>query len=134
MVHIFQSLLSDTCERQVYIPIGEYRKMKVAIKKLPCPPKLELKRKELVELSNMKDLSHDHLVKFYGLCIEQNDCYILTEYCSRGSLQDLLENESLKLENVIIISILQDIIRVGTIASIVYKHFSNFFISTHCTT
>ncbi|CAB0033005.1 unnamed protein product, partial [Trichogramma brassicae] len=35
----------------------------------------------------MKDLQHDHLVKFYGACVEIPHCCLLTEYCPRGSLQ-----------------------------------------------
>lgn len=59
----------------------------------------------------MKDLSSDHLVKFYGACLDIPNCCILTEYCPRGSLQDILENESVKLDVVFRMSLILDITR-----------------------
>lgn len=59
----------------------------------------------------MKDLSHDHLVKFFGACLQPNDSCLLTEYCSKGSLQDLLENEQFKMDKMISVSLIQDIVR-----------------------
>lgn len=35
----------------------------------------------------MKDLQHDHLVRFYGACVDPPHCCLLTEYCPKGSLQ-----------------------------------------------
>ena len=35
----------------------------------------------------MKDLQHDHLVRFFGACVEPPHCCLLTEYCPKGSLQ-----------------------------------------------
>lgn len=37
--------------------------------------------------AQMKDLQHDHLVRFYGACVEPPHCCLLTEYCPKGSLQ-----------------------------------------------
>lgn len=59
----------------------------------------------------MKDLSNDHLVKFYGACIESPHCCILTEYCPKGSLQDILENETVKLDWVFRMSLIHDLVR-----------------------
>lgn len=62
----------------------------------------------------MKDLQHDHLVKFHGACIDPPNCCILTEYCPKGSLQDILENDQFTLEWMIRISLIQDLVRVST--------------------
>ena len=35
----------------------------------------------------IKDLQHDHLVRFHGICIDPPHTCILTEYCPKGSLQ-----------------------------------------------
>lgn len=61
----------------------------------------------------MKDLQHEHLVRFVGACIEQPNCCILTEYCPKGSLQDILENEQLKLDSMFKLSLMHDIVRVS---------------------
>ena len=39
-------------------------------------------------------LNHEHLCTFYGANYEGVQVTLLTEYCSRGSLQDLFNNES----------------------------------------
>lgn len=54
------------------------------MKKITAP--INLQRPLMVELKEMKDIQHDHLVKFYGAIIEHEPC-LLTEYCSKGSLQ-----------------------------------------------
>lgn len=73
-------------ERQLYTTVGYYKAIRVAVKKLQ-DAKYELNRAKLLELKMMKDLSNDHLVKFYGACLDSPNCCILTEYCPRGSLQ-----------------------------------------------
>lgn len=60
----------------------------------------------------LKDLHHDHLVRFYGACVEPNYCCLLTEYCPRGSLQDILENEQFKLDWMFRYSLMHDIVKV----------------------
>lgn len=62
----------------------------------------------------MKDIHHEHLVKFYGACVDPPNCCILTEYCPKGSLQDILENDQIKLDWMFKISLMHDIVRVCT--------------------
>lgn len=73
--------------------------------------KIELNREQLLELKVMKDLSNNNLVKFYGACLDGPRCCIVTEYCPKGSLQDILENETVKLDRVFRMSLIHDIIR-----------------------
>ena len=60
----------------------------------------------------MKDLQHDHLVRFCGACVDPPNSCILTEYCPKGSLQDILENEQIKLDWMFKLSLMHDIVRV----------------------
>ncbi|EDW15120.1 atrial natriuretic peptide receptor 1 isoform X1 [Drosophila mojavensis] len=99
-------------DRQIFIPVGMYRKSKVAIK----PIELDnvqgiLSRSLMLELKRMKDLQHDHLVKFYGACLDQRRSFLLTEYCPKGSLQDILENEQFQLDWMFKLSLMHDIVR-----------------------
>ncbi|XP_031367496.1 atrial natriuretic peptide receptor 1-like isoform X4 [Apis dorsata] len=105
-------------DRNVYIPTGIYKNSTVAIKLIPRK-KVEISRPLLLELKRMKDLQHDHLVRFYGACIEPPYCCLLTEYCPKGSLQDILENEQIKLDRVFRGSLIHDIVR-----GMVYLHAS----------
>ncbi|XP_043286627.1 atrial natriuretic peptide receptor 1-like isoform X2 [Venturia canescens] len=103
-------------DRNVYILTGIYKNSKVAIKLIPRN-KVEISRPLLLELKRMKDLQHDHLVRFYGACVDPPHCCLLTEYCPKGSLQDILENEQIKLDRVFRGSLIHDIVR-----GMVYLH------------
>lgn len=72
----------------------------------------------------MKDLHHEHLVRFIGACVDPPHCCFLTEYCPRGSLQDILENEQLKLDWTFRYSLMQDIVKVRILYSAI-KRFEN---------
>ncbi|XP_029343215.1 atrial natriuretic peptide receptor 2-like [Acyrthosiphon pisum] len=105
------SLMSQ-CDygRQIFIQTAFYKGNKVALKTLKRS-RLELTRPRLLELKRLKDLHHDHLVRFYGACIEPNYCCLLTEYCPKGSLQDILENEQFKLDWMFRYSLMHDIVK-----------------------
>ena len=61
----------------------------------------------------MKDLQSEHLVRFVGACIEDPCCYgLFTEYCPRGSLQDVLEDEHILLDLMFKHSLMHDIVKV----------------------
>lgn len=84
----------------------------MAIKKVD-KQRIDLTRPLLLELKKMKDLEHDHLGRFYGACVDPPHCCLLTEYCPKGSLQDILENESIKLDWMFKVSLMHDIVRVS---------------------
>lgn len=71
----------------------------------------------------LKDLHHDHLVRFYGACIEPNYCCLLTEYCPKGSLQDILENDQFKLDWMFRYSLMHDIVKVIINCIFLYLNF-----------
>lgn len=95
---------------QVFVPTAVYRGNKVAIKTIN-KNRIDLHRGLLLELKRMKDLHHDHLVRFYGSCIDPPTCCLLTEYCPKGSLQDILENEQIKLDWMFRYSLMHDIVK-----------------------
>ncbi|CAD7092893.1 unnamed protein product [Hermetia illucens] len=97
-------------DRQLFIPVAFYKGCKVAIKKIE-ESNINLNRTLMLELKRMKDIQHDHLVKFYGACLDPPKCCILTEYCPKGSLQDILENEQINLDWMFKLSLMHDIVR-----------------------
>ncbi|XP_026332130.1 atrial natriuretic peptide receptor 1 isoform X2 [Hyposmocoma kahamanoa] len=97
-------------DRQMYAPYGFYKGCRVAIKKVD-KQRIDLTRPLLLELKKMKDLEQDHLARFYGACVDPPHCCLLTEYCPKGSLQDILENESIKLDWMFKVSLMNDIVR-----------------------
>lgn len=45
--------------------------------------------------------------------MDHNHVAILTAYCARGSLEDVLANEDLHLDNMFVSSLVADILKVG---------------------
>ncbi|XP_068217389.1 atrial natriuretic peptide receptor 1-like [Palaemon carinicauda] len=97
--------------KQVFIRTGKYKGVTVAIKKV-SKNRVDLGRPMLIQLKRLKDLQYDHLVRFIGVCLDPNPhCAIFTEYCPRGSLQDILENDDVQLDSMFKMSLMHDIIK-----------------------
>ncbi|XP_022664714.1 atrial natriuretic peptide receptor 1-like isoform X3 [Varroa destructor] len=91
------------------VHIGIYKGMKVAVRQLRIC-KFTTTRSFLLELKQMHDLTHENLVRLIGLTAEDLNVGVVMEYCPRGSLRDLLENESLRLDWTFRYSIINDIV------------------------
>uniref|UniRef100_A0A7M4FF72 guanylate cyclase n=1 Tax=Crocodylus porosus TaxID=8502 RepID=A0A7M4FF72_CROPO len=71
--------------------------------------------------SGMKDLRHENVNPFMGFFSDCGLFAIVTEHCSRGSLEDLLRNEDVKLDWMFKSSLLMDLIK-----GIKYLHHRDF--------
>ena len=65
-----------------------------------------------VWFSQMKDLRNENVNPFLGFFCDCSMFAVVTEHCSRGSLQDLLRNEDVKLDWMFKSSLLLDLIKV----------------------
>ncbi|XP_069664700.1 retinal guanylyl cyclase 2 isoform X3 [Haliaeetus albicilla] len=74
-----------------------------------------------VALYEMKDLRHENVNLFLGFFADCGIFAIVTEYCSRGSLEDLLRNEDMKLDWMFKSSLMMDLIK-----GIRYLHHRDF--------
>ncbi|XP_037032480.1 guanylate cyclase 32E isoform X2 [Bradysia coprophila] len=94
----------------IFTPIGIYKGQLYAIKKVrkKC---IDITREMKMELKMLRDLRHDNICAFIGACTDPPNICIVTEYCTRGSLKDVLENEDVKLDNMFTASMVADIIR-----------------------
>ncbi|XP_070379941.1 receptor-type guanylate cyclase Gyc76C-like [Dermacentor albipictus] len=63
------------------------------------------------EMKLMRELHHENLNPFVGACVEPNCIYAVSELCVKGNLQDILENDVIKLDNMFIASFVFDIIK-----------------------
>ncbi|KAM9528488.1 atrial natriuretic peptide receptor 1 isoform 2-T2 [Salvelinus alpinus] len=68
-------------------------------------------REMLTELKQCRDLSHPNICSFIGACLEPPQLFLLTEYCPKGSLQDILKNGSIKLHWSFKFSLMLDIVK-----------------------
>ncbi|XP_048763359.2 receptor-type guanylate cyclase Gyc76C-like [Ostrea edulis] len=105
-----QSMDSRASNQQVYAATSYYKGQLVAIKKYEIKS-LVINRKMQKEMKVMRDLRHSNVNAFIGACIDHPRFIILTEYCSKGSLQDILENEDVKLDDMFIASMIKDMIQ-----------------------
>ncbi|XP_064600660.1 receptor-type guanylate cyclase Gyc76C-like [Liolophura sinensis] len=95
---------------QVYVRTGSYKGQIVALKMFE-KKNLDLTRHMKKEMKLMRDLRHDNVNTFIGACIDPPYFIIVTDYCHKGSLQDILENEDMKLEPMFIASLVKDVIQ-----------------------
>ncbi|XP_054277953.1 atrial natriuretic peptide receptor 1-like [Macrosteles quadrilineatus] len=95
---------------QVFTTIGIYKGSRVAIKKV-IKKKVDINKKLLWEIKQVRDVTHENTVRFVGACIDCPTVLILTEYCPKGSLKDVLENEAIQLDWNFRMSLIHDIVK-----------------------
>uniref|UniRef100_A0A674D4X0 Guanylate cyclase n=1 Tax=Salmo trutta TaxID=8032 RepID=A0A674D4X0_SALTR len=106
----YGSLITAHGKYQLFAKTGYFKSNLVAIKHVN-KKRIELTRQVLFELKHMRDVQFNHLTRFIGACIDPPNICIVTEYCPRGSLQDILENESINLDWMFRYSLINDIVK-----------------------
>uniref|UniRef100_A0A8C8A0M5 Guanylate cyclase n=1 Tax=Oryzias sinensis TaxID=183150 RepID=A0A8C8A0M5_9TELE len=106
----YGSLITAQGKYQLFAKTGYFKGNLVAIKHVN-KKRIELTRQVLMELKHMRDVQFNHLTRFIGACIDPPNICIVTEYCPRGSLQDILENESINLDWMFRYSLINDIVK-----------------------
>ncbi|XP_008297242.1 atrial natriuretic peptide receptor 1 [Stegastes partitus] len=106
----YGSLMTMEGNFQIYTKTGYYKGNLAAIKYIN-KKRIELTRKVLFELKHMRDVQNEHLTRFIGACLDPPNMCIITEYCPRGSLQDLMESDSITLDWMFRYSLINDIVK-----------------------
>ncbi|XP_011679773.2 atrial natriuretic peptide receptor 1-like [Strongylocentrotus purpuratus] len=96
--------------RQMFATVANYKGRLVVIRRIE-KTKLDLTRDVLKELNYMRQVEHNNLVRFVGACVDAPNISIISEYCPKGSLQDIVENDALKLDNMFKNSLITDVMR-----------------------
>ncbi|RUS90116.1 hypothetical protein EGW08_002158 [Elysia chlorotica] len=104
------SIESRNSYAQVYTYIGKYKGQTIALKTFNIDSS-DLTRKDKLEMKTMRDLRHTNVNSFIGACMESSVLTLVTAYCVKGSLQDVLENDDIKLDHMFIASLIKDLLQ-----------------------
>nr|XP_013047777.2 atrial natriuretic peptide receptor 1-like isoform X2 [Anser cygnoides] len=88
--------VANASKKQYFTQTGRYDGRTVAIKKI-MKKAFTLTKSIRKEVKQVRELDHPNLCKFIGGCIEVPNVAIVTEYCPKGSLSDVLLNEDIPL-------------------------------------
>uniref|UniRef100_A0A3B4UBZ9 Guanylate cyclase n=1 Tax=Seriola dumerili TaxID=41447 RepID=A0A3B4UBZ9_SERDU len=64
----------------------------------------------IMEFSVMKEMKHENLVQFFGVCNEPPNVCLVTQYCKKGSLKDVLKASDVDLDGMFKLSFAYDIV------------------------
>nr|CAD7429253.1 unnamed protein product [Timema monikensis] len=99
------------CGAQVFAATGQYKSVMVRIKELKFSKKKDINRDVMKQMRVLRDIRHDNINSFIGACLEPLRVLIVTDYCAKGSLYDIVENEDIKLDNMFVASLVHDLIK-----------------------
>ncbi|CAB0041147.1 unnamed protein product [Trichogramma brassicae] len=92
-------------------PRARYNGDLVQLKQLPSQGAFELKSKAMDVLVMIHGLRHENLNALIGCLTEPSRPCLVYEYCSRGSLEDVLVQDEIKLDWSFRLSLLTDLVR-----------------------
>lgn len=100
------------CSQQVFTATANFKGTVVRIKELKFSRKKDISRDIMKEMRLLRELRHDNINSFIGACVEPMRILLVTDYCAKGSLYDIIENEDIKLDHLFIASLVHDLIKV----------------------
>ncbi|XP_064169836.1 guanylate cyclase 2G [Anguilla rostrata] len=104
-------LKDNTGREQIYSTVGLYQGNHVSIKYIERQVLSDIKKPSILqEFQVMRELKHENLVQFFGVCIEPPNICVITQYCKRGSLKDVLRNSDIDLDWMFKLSFAFDIV------------------------
>ena len=86
--------------------------VRLAYKRYQQTRNITFPKSDLVRLKELKLVENENLNKFYGICFnQQNEVLVLWLLCQRGSLEDVLFNEELKINRNFQASFAKDVVK-----------------------
>ncbi|GAB1302546.1 Guanylate cyclase 2G [Apodemus speciosus] len=98
-------------EELFYAPVGLYQGNQVALRYIADEAEARVKKPTVLqEVWLMCELKHENIVPFFGVCTEPPNICIVTQYCKRGSLKDVLRNSDREMDWIFKLSFAHDIV------------------------
>ncbi|XP_069316280.1 guanylate cyclase 2G-like [Eulemur rufifrons] len=102
---------SQQGEALFYAPVGFYQGNHVAIRYVGDQAEAWVKKPTVLqEIRLMCELRHENIVHFFGICTEPPNICIVTQYCKKGSLKDVLGNSDHEMDWIFRLSFAYDIV------------------------
>lgn len=76
---------------------GEWKGYTIGLRVMQLPSMVDLNIKCKTRLMWMKSLIHTNVLRFYGLTMLDEDRYVISEYCTKGALNDILHDGKFNL-------------------------------------
>ncbi|XP_041367586.1 atrial natriuretic peptide receptor 2-like [Gigantopelta aegis] len=70
---------------------------------------VNLTKEVLQELNQLMELKHQNVCAFLGACVDPGRILLLWEYCAKGSLQDIIWNTNIKLDQLFKFALCHDV-------------------------
>ena len=70
---------------------------------------VQLARDIMKEMKLMREIRHTNVNNFIGAMVDQDNIKLVTEFCSKGALFDLLNNPDVKLDLMFVASLISDL-------------------------
>lgn len=105
------SLVSVGSLGQVYCTTAHYKGALVRIKELKLMKKHVISRQTMKEMRYMREMCHPNVNSFHGAVISPLKIVLAYDYCGKGSLSDVVENEDIRLDTTFIASLIHDLIK-----------------------
>ncbi|XP_063683500.1 atrial natriuretic peptide receptor 2-like isoform X1 [Bolinopsis microptera] len=102
------------------ISVARWNHTFVVVKNLTVA-NITITKETLEDIYVIKKETHPNLEAFYGLCDDPGYCSVITEYCSKGSLEDLAHNDNVHLDWMFKLSLVIDVAK-----GLRYLHNSTF--------
>ena len=88
-----------------YCRVTKDAKKKTSLTVLP----IQLARDIMKEMKLMREIRHTNVNNFIGAMVDQDNIKLVTEFCSKGALFDLLNNPDVKLDLMFVASLISDL-------------------------
>uniref|UniRef100_A0A8C6RCD0 Guanylate cyclase n=1 Tax=Nannospalax galili TaxID=1026970 RepID=A0A8C6RCD0_NANGA len=102
---------SQQGEEPFYAPVGLYQGNHEAIRYIGDQAEAWVRKPAVLqEVQLMCGLKHENIVPFFGICTEPPNICIVTQYCKKGSLKDVLKNSDHEMDRIFKLSFAYDIV------------------------
>uniref|UniRef100_A0AC34Q8K7 Guanylate cyclase n=1 Tax=Panagrolaimus sp. JU765 TaxID=591449 RepID=A0AC34Q8K7_9BILA len=72
--------------------------------------RLSMEKEDISEYRQMRGMDHDNINRFVGLCLDGPEVLSIWRFCSRGSLRDVIQNNTLNMDAFFVFSLIRDVV------------------------